>query len=300
MNFPENLLYLRHRASMSQEELAEKLSVSRQTVSKWESGGAFPEMEKLLTLCELFGVSMDTLLRCSAEEALAQDSQDYDRHMTAFARGVAGGVTLILLGVTGLLALNAYFAERGAGAGTVLLLAAVIAAVTLFIVCGMQHEQYVRENPTISWRYPEEELRRFRRRYPAMIAAPVALILLGVLLVTAAFTVLGLPEREPYESLTGAVLLLCVALGAGALVYTGMLESKYNIERYNQLHDPEDRSQEALRLRRSDRWGGIIMLGATALFLALGFGWDLWHPGWAVFPVGGILVAIVESVSQRR
>ncbi|MGM9661838.1 MAG: helix-turn-helix domain-containing protein [Oscillospiraceae bacterium] len=300
MNFSENLLYLRRRASMSQEELAEKLSVSRQTVSKWESGGAFPEMEKLLNLCELFGVSMDTLLRRSAEESLAQDSQDYDRHMTAFARGIAGGVTLILLGVTALVALNAFFSERGAGVGTVLLLAAVIAAVTLFIVCGMQHEQYVKENPAICWRYPEEELRRFRRRYPAMIAVPVAVILLGVLLAAAAFTVLGFPEQEPYESLVGAVLLLCVALGSGALVYAGMLESKYNIDKYNLLHDPEDTSVEAQRFRRGDRWGGVIMLGATALFLALGFGWNLWHPGWAVFPVGGILVAIVDTVSQRR
>lgn len=300
MNFSENLLYLRRRASMSQEELAEKLSVSRQTISKWESGGAFPEMEKLLALCELFGVSMDTLLRGSAEETVAEDSRDYDRHMTAYARGIAGGVTLILLGVTALLFLQAFFPGRGDGAGVVLLLAAIIAAVTLFIVCSMQHEQYVKENPSIPWRYPEEELRRFRRRYPAMIAAPVALILLGVLLTVAAFTVLQLPEREPYESLTGAVLLLCVTIGAGALVYAGMLESKYDIERYNLLHDPADSSPEAERVRRSERWGDIIMLAATAVFLALGFGWNLWHPGWAVFPVGGILVAIVESVQRQR
>lgn len=64
MSFGENLQFLRKmRNKMSQEELAEKMSVSRQTVSKWELNTAYPEISKIIELCELFSCTMDQLLR---------------------------------------------------------------------------------------------------------------------------------------------------------------------------------------------------------------------------------------------
>jgi transcriptional regulator with XRE-family HTH domain len=63
MHFENNLQYLRKLTSMTQEDLAEKLAVSRQTISKWESGTAYPEMEKIFVLADLFNISLDKLLR---------------------------------------------------------------------------------------------------------------------------------------------------------------------------------------------------------------------------------------------
>ena len=63
MSFGENLQFYRKRRSITQEQLAEQLGVSRQTVSKWEADSSYPEMEKILQLCDMFGCSMDTLLR---------------------------------------------------------------------------------------------------------------------------------------------------------------------------------------------------------------------------------------------
>lgn len=64
MSFGQNLLFLRKmKNNMTQEELAEKLDVSRQTVSKWELDAAYPEMEKLLGLCTLFSCTLDQLVR---------------------------------------------------------------------------------------------------------------------------------------------------------------------------------------------------------------------------------------------
>ena len=63
MKFNEKLQKLRREAGLSQEMLAEKLEVSRQAVSKWESGQTYPEMDKLIALCTLFGVSLDHLVR---------------------------------------------------------------------------------------------------------------------------------------------------------------------------------------------------------------------------------------------
>lgn len=62
MEFSEKLQTLRKNAGLSQEALADKLGVSRQAVSKWESGAAYPETEKILTLCQLYNVSADELL----------------------------------------------------------------------------------------------------------------------------------------------------------------------------------------------------------------------------------------------
>ncbi|MBE6758493.1 MAG: helix-turn-helix domain-containing protein [Ruminococcaceae bacterium] len=64
MSFGKNLQFLRKmRNTMTQEDLAERMGVSRQTVSKWELDMAYPEMEKVLELCRLFSCTMDQLIR---------------------------------------------------------------------------------------------------------------------------------------------------------------------------------------------------------------------------------------------
>lgn len=63
MNFAEKVLSLRTEYGYSQETLAEKLNVSRQAVSKWESGTTLPETDKVITLSNFFGVSTDYLLK---------------------------------------------------------------------------------------------------------------------------------------------------------------------------------------------------------------------------------------------
>jgi transcriptional regulator with XRE-family HTH domain len=62
MNFNEKLQALRKEKGLTQEELAEKLDVSRQAVSKWEAGQAMPEIDNLIGLANIYGVSMDYLL----------------------------------------------------------------------------------------------------------------------------------------------------------------------------------------------------------------------------------------------
>lgn len=64
MSFGQNIQFLRKmHKGMTQEELAEKMGVSRQTVSKWELDAAYPEMDKVIELCKLFSCSMDQLVR---------------------------------------------------------------------------------------------------------------------------------------------------------------------------------------------------------------------------------------------
>lgn len=74
MDFSEKLMHLRKQAGLSPEQLADRLGVTRQSVSKWESGTALPEIVKLISLSEMFGVSMDYLVKDYMEEA-EQDSE---------------------------------------------------------------------------------------------------------------------------------------------------------------------------------------------------------------------------------
>ena len=99
MSLSENLQFLRAREGLTQEQLAEQLDVSRQSVSKWESNASYPEMDTLLKLCDIFHTDLDTLLRGSAEKSLSEDTAGYDRFMTSYARKIAGGVSAIIAGV---------------------------------------------------------------------------------------------------------------------------------------------------------------------------------------------------------
>lgn len=68
MNFGEKLYELRKEKKLSQEEVADKLNVTRQTVSKWETNQSTPDFDKVLPLCELFGISADELLSGNKKE----------------------------------------------------------------------------------------------------------------------------------------------------------------------------------------------------------------------------------------
>ena len=68
MTFSEKLMDLRRKSGLSQEQLADRLGVTRQSVSKWESGTAMPELVKLISLSDIFGVSVDYLVKDYLEE----------------------------------------------------------------------------------------------------------------------------------------------------------------------------------------------------------------------------------------
>jgi transcriptional regulator with XRE-family HTH domain len=77
MKFSENLQVIRRERKLSQEELAEKLGVSRQAVTKWESGSAFPDIDNLIQISELFCVTIDSLVKtnsdCTVKPGTAKD-----------------------------------------------------------------------------------------------------------------------------------------------------------------------------------------------------------------------------------
>ena len=284
MSLAENLQYLRAREGITQEQLAERLDVSRQSVSKWESSASYPEMDTILKLCDMFHVDMDSLLRGSVERTLSEDTAGYDRFMTSYARRTAGAITAIIAGAGAMILLYMWIGDLSAA---VFLLDVAISAMVL-MAGGMTEDNFRKQYPTIPDFYTEKQKRDFRRRYIWYISGGVGAILFGVVLLLLAFTVL--PEQEPYESFMGALFVFIVAAATFFLVYGGMLEDKYNIPKYNWENNPTP--EEKAKRRLTVTACAVIMIVVTAVYVGVGLALDKWE--WAVFlyPVGGILCGV--------
>lgn len=87
MKFNENLKYLRKRDNLTQEELAEKLNVSRQSITKWESGNSLPDIEKIKEIAYIFSISVDSLIGdidCKKTNRLKKKINDLGWFISAF------------------------------------------------------------------------------------------------------------------------------------------------------------------------------------------------------------------------
>ncbi len=75
MNLGERLFELRKAKNLTQDEVAEKLNVTRQTVSKWETNQSTPDFDKILPLCELYGISTEELLKGEKQEQKIEENE---------------------------------------------------------------------------------------------------------------------------------------------------------------------------------------------------------------------------------
>lgn len=298
MSFGDNLQFLRKRRDMTQEDLAEKLDVSRQSVSKWESNAAYPEMATILQLCDMFGMNLDTLLRGDVQAALAEDASGYDRFMTVFAFRIAGSVAAILTGVALMLGLQALgVPEMVSGAA---LFCVIAAAVVVLVASGIQYDHFAKRNPELTDFYTEAEKETFHTKFVWLIAGGTGGVILDVALLCLFFA--RFPEREPYESAAMALFLLVLAGSVFSLILGGILEDKYDIAKYNrQCRREQHPTPEQKRLDNliGALWGGG-MVGATALYIGLGQALDLWKSAAVIYPVAALLCAVVTIVLRRN
>lgn len=149
MSLSENLQNLRKIHNISQEDLAEKLNVSRQAVSKWENGNGYPETEKIITICEIFDCSMDELVKGKISNDIKSEKTQYDLVMSNCAKGISLGVALILLGASIMLTILGFSSmeneEQYALIGIIAILIGVIFAVPLFIINGSKSGKLQKE-----------------------------------------------------------------------------------------------------------------------------------------------------------
>ena len=306
MNFSENLYRLRQQKGLSQEQLAERLNVSRQSVSKWESGAGYPEMDKILVLCDLFSCTMDELMRGEVKkEDDAAKKAECDALFSKLSRLFGFAVFLIVFGVSLLVTLAGMEGTKGDGryalTGVCVLLVFVAIAVALFILYGNRGKDYKKSNPDRKTLYTKEDREKARRETLIHTAIAVGAIIVAVAGMIAFYAFWSNNEDAMLESglstLPVGILLFVVAVSCYFFVSDGMLAEKFG------NHRGSGSSNGVSSNDVSEAVSGVIMLTATAIFLLCGFLWKLWHIAWVVFPIGGILCAIVRiifSVFQKK
>lgn len=288
MSFGENLQFYRKRNDITQEQLAEQMSVSRQTISKWESENSYPEMEKLLQLCDMFGCTMDVLLRGNVQESLQEDTMGYDRHMNQFSVKIVAGIGVILFGLI-LQILGEAFQKPDYFVNTIFLFVAMT-GILIIIEGGMQHSRFAKKHPHINPFYKEEELELAENRFRVRIIAGIGILFAGALAaaMSEGFPVPAGCTKEIYDS----VPMFFFTVGICTIVYAGMQKSKYNVEEYNK----ENSSVKSRKDQLVAVWCGCIMIMATILFFIAGLGYEMWEKCWIAYPIGGMLCGIVTLI----
>ncbi len=286
--FAKNLAALRRARGLSQEQLAEHLGVSRQSVSKWESGVCLPELATLDALCTRFGCTLDALLRGSVEEQSLAKLASYDRAWNAFARCVTAGITAILAGVTAAAACETVL-HTAESVEVLAFFLPVVAGVVVLVAGGLQFGAEEKKRPAVDIVYPPERIEAFDRRFPWLIAGPIGFTIAAV----AAAGVLA-------NSLGDAVAVLVMAavtLAVPVLVWAGMQKGKY--EEPDEARRRRDDPAFARREELTGKAIAVLWLLVTAVYLLWGFFADGWQTGWPVFAVGGLLTAVIAVVLEK-
>ena len=324
MILADKIIALRKKAGWSQEELAQQLNVSRQSVSKWEGAQSVPDLERILQMSHLFGVSTDYLLKDELEApdtALLPDSGDSPlrrvtmeeasayldlsrRNAPRLALGVAlcifSPIVLLMLG--GLSeAPGARLTENAAGGiGIVILLLMVAAAVALFIACDAKMEPFhFLEKEPFETEYGVAGMVRqrqqdFRPMYTRLNMAGGCLCILAAVPLFAVLAVspAGQEEYSLWVPASVCVLLALVGLGVFALVYGGTcweaMQSLLEEGDYTRRNKARKQVVEAVSL--------IYWLVVVAGYLAYSIPTGNWAYSWLVWPVAGILYGAAVTV----
>ena len=139
MTIGERLYNLRKEKNISQEELANALDVSRQTVSKWETGESMPDFNKVKPICDYFGITTDELITGS-QNIVEQKKED---KKNKFARNIAISVGLYILSLVAIILLSALFDQPIIGVSLFFTIIAIATGIIIYssIVYGKDREE---------------------------------------------------------------------------------------------------------------------------------------------------------------
>lgn len=316
MILANKIIALRKKNSWSQEELAERIGVSRQAVSKWESAQAIPDLDKILLLAELFGVTTDYLLKDEIEdEAFSgtitkderyigiEEANEYlDRRkkaslLIALATFlcILAPIPMILFGAASELP-NAPLPENTAGLiGVVSLFAFVLCAVPIFMFCGFKNEQFAfldkAEPFSLAYGVPgivNERKKQFRSTYIlSNIIATLLCIFSPVPLIVS-----GFGDNEFLTVIMLTVTMVIAGIGASIFIIVGVRWA--SIQKLLQEGDytVTEKQKSALKEIVGFAYWGIL----TALFLAISLLIEKWEYTWLIFAIGAILFPIVMTI----
>lgn len=134
MNVSERLYNLRKGKNLSQEELANVLGVSRQSISKWETGESTPDFDKIIPLCNFYGITSDELLSGKKNIVEAENEQKTNN----FARNVAISVGLYIISIVAIIVSTVIYNEPIIGVSIFFTIIAI--ATSLIVYSGIKYD----------------------------------------------------------------------------------------------------------------------------------------------------------------
>lgn len=306
MILADKIIEERKKNGWSQEELANKLGVSRQAVSKWESSGSIPDLQRILQMSELFGVTTDYLLKDEIEEerlneyvetkTIKVSMEEANQYLDMKSRGsriVTNATSLCILSPVPLIVLGTMTEDHTlVGFSLVFLLILVAIAVYLFVNYGL-HESYMQhlEKESFETEYGVSGMVRERREqyeptFIRNIAIGVVLCILSVIPTIMA----GVMEVEDYMSgISVGLLLIIVSIGVNILIRAGMIKSSYD----TLLQEGEYTIEEKYLKKKTDAFSGAYWCLMVAIYLGWSFWTNNWKFTWIIWPVAGVLYAAV-------
>ena len=322
MILADKIVSLRKKAGWSQEELAEKLGVTRQSVSKWEGAQSVPDMDKVVTMSRLFGVTTDYLLKDELEEeppcAAAEDEEPPLRRVTmkqastylalrkaaapkiavATALCIISPVTLILLSGMSEVQRSLISENAAAGIGLCVLLGLVAIAVSIFLRTAAQVREFkFLEDEPFETEYGvagmvRQRQQEYKETHTRLTTVGVVLCVLAAVPLFAAMCLRG---SDLLYVAAVCTLLVLVAIGCLALVTSGVYQGATE-----QLLEEGDYTRP--QKKHHKLMGNVTMiywLTATAVFLIYTYGPSgnaQPQSGWIIWAVAGVLYAAVMGI----
>lgn len=312
MIFADKLIELRKRHGMSQEELADRLNVTRQSISKWEGAQSVPDLQKVVQLSQLFGVSTDVLLRDELTLGQAEsverndvckkvslaDAEAYIKHSKASATrsSIATGLFTFILEVVLLMSSQQVKETIGATLvtvlGTVIIIACIVIGTAISISNSSRSRQFLYVEEEVfklegeAIEIVEKRMARFRIQFVINNIIGSILCFAGLL----PFLPLNIFTSEN-ESIV-YLLIIGIVLGACIFVYNGVRWSAF---------------RKLLAQGRSVTSGkriGIAIERAAVIYwlitLTIYLVWSLstlnWTITWLVWAVAAVLFSVVLGI----
>lgn len=324
MILADKIMNLRKKNGWSQEELAEKLGVSRQSISKYEGAQSVPDLDKLLKLSEIFGVSTDYLLKDELEiEEYVSDhaTEDYEEAegprkkvtmemaneflqlrwngavQLAFATllCILSPVTLILLGAYSEMPDGRIREEVAGGVGLCILMLMVVVAVAIFITNAMKQKKYTfLQEEEFETEYGvagmvKERKERFQPTHTRWNVIGAVLCIGSVIPLFAGIAVF---QQELYIVYMLGIMFCMIAAGVFFFILAGS-----RMDAFNQLLEEEDFTRKNKKISvKTGKYSTIYWLTATAVFLVVSFLTDGWDKSWIIWAVAGVLFPIYRII----
>ena len=330
MILADKIADLRKKNGWSQEELANQLGVSRQAVSKWESASSIPDLDKIVKMSLIFGVSTDYLLKDSLEagreseevmecntaelgmdekaiQMISMESANvYLELLQQVSSKIALGVSLCILSPIMLIGLTGVSdqkegkilsAEAAVGIGMTILLLMVAVAAAIFIIYGRKIEAYdFLEKEPIELTYGVKGLvEKEKLGYEAAHSRKLVLGIVLCILSAVPIMVLAVSDKNGMLTIVGVNLcLILVSVGVYLLVSTGIVYGGFQ----RLLEEGDYTRNQKIENKRNDVINKIYWCSVTAIYLGWSFTTMEWEKTWIVWPVAGVFYGAVVGISS--